>query len=89
MSYIESQSVEEEESMSDHSSSNKDGSSIAVYPEGEEEPLSTPHPPPTPVTDSLRKRVCPDQQGSCSDDLLDLQPPVLKKRKLPNLDPST
>ena len=83
VSYIESQSVGDEESMSHHSSSSEDGSYIAVYPEGEEEPLSTPHPPPTPVTDSLtRQPVCGDQQGRCSDDeSLDLRPPALKKHK--------
>ena len=73
-SYIESQSVGEEASMSHLSSSSDDGSSVGVYPEGEEEPnLSTPHPPPTPVT---------DQQESCSDDeSLDLRPPALNKPK--------
>ena len=69
--------------MSHHSSSSEDGSSIEVYPEREEEPLSTPHPSPTPVTESLtRQHICGDQQESCSDDeSLDLRPPVLKKPK--------
>ena len=69
--------------MSHRSSSSDDGSSNEVYPEGEEGPLSTPHPPPTPVSDSLtRQPVCGDQQGSCSDDeSLDLRPPALKKPK--------
>ena len=84
VSYIESQSVGEEESINQRSSSSEDGSSIEVYPKGEEEKLlSTPHPPPTPVTDSLtRQPVCGDQQGSCSEDeSLDLRPPVLKEQK--------
>ena len=69
--------------MSHHSSSSDDGSSVGVYPEGKEEPLSTPHPPPTPVTDSLtRQPVCGEQQESCSDDeSLDLRPPALNKPK--------
>ena len=82
-SYIESQSKGVEESMSHRSSTSEDRTSFQVYPEREEEPLSTPHPPPTPVTDSLtRQHVCGDQQESCSDEeSLDLRPPALKKPK--------